>query len=218
MAKKQTDEKYKLTREDKRVKLYPDGKYRWVHEVNLWNNPTVIIDVWKVLMISMAIVGVFVNGIFILAGDYDWETFLNMLGLGMLMLIIITVLTLLGYLLYALLAKGKYVVLFIMDEKEVVHKQMPESVKVAKLIGNLNMLAGSGTGKIGMVGTGMLAKTRTSMNTTLSDVKLLKAQRWMNVIQVNETLNKNRVYVNSEDFDFVFNFLAEHCTKAKVKL
>ena len=33
---------------DNRVKLYPDGKYRWVYEVLMLKNPTILIDVFKV--------------------------------------------------------------------------------------------------------------------------------------------------------------------------
>lgn len=39
-----------------RVKLYPDGKYRWVYEVPMLKNPTILIDVFKVLGISFGIV------------------------------------------------------------------------------------------------------------------------------------------------------------------
>jgi len=39
----------------------------------------------------------------------------------------------------------------------------------------------------------------------------------MNLIKVNQLLNKNRIYVPEEDFDFVYDFLCQHCTKAKKK-
>jgi hypothetical protein len=35
------------------VRLYPDGKYRWVYEVNMLTNYSILFDVWKVLGISM---------------------------------------------------------------------------------------------------------------------------------------------------------------------
>ena len=44
---------------DNRVKLYPDGKYRWVYEVPMLKNPTILIDVFKVLGISFGIVWLF---------------------------------------------------------------------------------------------------------------------------------------------------------------
>jgi hypothetical protein len=46
-------------------------------------------------------------------------------------------------------------------------------------------------------------------------VKRIKARRRQNLIKVNQLLNKNRIFVPDEDFDFVYDFLCQHCTKAK---
>lgn len=198
-----------------RVMLCKDGKYRWIHEVNMFKNPSILLDVWKVLGITMLIVIVIVGFILVISGDLDVD---GMLGMGKAMLItaaIMAVLSIIGYLVYALIAGGKYIVLFTLDEKEVVHQQMPRSAKKGQIIGDLAILAGLATGRMGTIGTGMLAKSRTSMTTTLSDVKRLTPCPRMNMIKVNETLSKNRVYVCKEDFFLVYNFLCEHCMNAK---
>ena len=198
-----------------RVMLCKDGKYRWIHEVNMFKNPSILFDVWKVLGITMLIVIVIVGFILVISGDLDVD---GMLGMGKAMLItaaIMAVLSIIGYLVYALIAGGKYIVLFTLDEKEVVHQQMPRSAKKGQIIGDLAILAGLATGRMGTIGTGMLAKSRTSMTTTLSDVKRLMPCPRMNMIKVNETLSKNRVYVCKEDFFLVYNFLCEHCMNAK---
>ena len=198
-----------------RVMLCKDGKYRWIHEVNMFKNPSILFDVWKVLGITMLIVIVIVGFILVISGDLDVD---GMLGMGKAMLItaaIMAVLSIIGYLVYALIAGGKYIVLFTLDEKEVVHQQMPRSAKKGLIIGDLAILAGLATGRMGTIGTGMLAKSRTSMTTTLSDVKRLTPCPRMNMIKVNETLSKNRVYVCKEDFFLVYNFLCEHCMNAK---
>ena len=195
--------------------LCKDGKYRWIHEVNMFKNPSILFDVWKVLGITMLIVIVIVGFILVISGDLDVD---GMLGMGKAMLItaaIMAVLSIIGYLVYALIAGGKYIVLFTLDEKEVVHQQMPRSAKKGQIIGDLAILAGLATGRMGTIGTGMLAKSRTSMTTTLSDVKRLTPCPRMNMIKVNETLSKNRVYVCKEDFFLVYNFLCEHCMNAK---
>lgn len=207
----------KFTEKDKRVKLYPDGKYRWVYELNLLTNPTVFFDVWIVLAMSVFIIGIFMMGILFVTCDLDfsmlWDSLLN----GLIVLGFITALTVIGYIVYALIAGGKYVVLFIMDENEVVHKQMPKTVKTAQLIGKLAMFAGTIAGKPGVVGTGLLAKTHTSLNSNYKDVKKVSATRWMNLIKVEERFFKNRIYVNKEDFDFVFDYLCQHCPNATIK-
>lgn len=203
------------TEYDDRVKLYPDGKYRWVYEMNMLKNYSILFDVWKVFGISMIIIILIFAIISLFDGDFDLDSVSGMLiSIGVATLII-CVLSIIGYLVYAAISGWKYVVLFIMDEKEVVHQQMPKTVKKGQLIGDLTILLGGLAGRPGVVGTGLLAKARTSLSSTLADVKRLIPCRWMNLIKVNQLLSKNRVYVKDEDFDFVYNFLCEHCPKAK---
>lgn len=198
-----------------RVTLYPDGKYRWVYEMNLLKNPSVLFDLWWVFGITILIIAVLFIVFAIFDGDFGWDSISGMfLTLGIVTAIIF-VLSLLGYFVYAAISGWKYVVLFIMDENEVVHQQMPREVKKGQLIGDLTMLVGALAGRPGIVGTGLLAKSRSSMTSTLANVKRLVPCRWMNLIKVNQTFSKNRVYVTDEDFDFVYDFLCTHCTKAK---
>jgi len=65
------------------------------------------------------------------------------------------------------------------------------------------------------VGTGILAQSRMSMISTLADVERLIPCRRMNLIKVNQRFAKNRIYVNDEDFDFVYNFLLTNCKNLK---
>ena len=102
-----------------------------------------------------------------------------------------------------------------MDEKEVKHQQMSRQVKKAKVLGALTALAGAAGGRPGVVGSGILASTRFSSTSVLKNVARLIPCRRMNLIKVNQLLNKNRIYVPDEDFDFVYDFLCQHCTKAK---
>ena len=53
---------------DSRVTLYPDGKYRWVYEVPMLKNPSILFDVYWVLGISFGLVWL-LNVIFISCED-----------------------------------------------------------------------------------------------------------------------------------------------------
>ena len=196
------------------VQLYPDGKYRWVYEVNMLTNYSILFDVWKVLGISIGILVLLFVIIAIFDGDWSFDTLTGMASSLGIVVLVMLVLGLIGYFVYAAISGWKYAVLFIMDEKEVVHQQMPNMVKKGQLIGALTILAGLASGRPGVVGTGVLAQSRMSMISTLADVERLIPCRRMNLIKVNQRFAKNRIYVNDEDFDFVYNFLLTNCKKS----
>ena len=177
--------------------------------------PSILIDVYKVLGISFGIVWLF-NVIIIGCDDgltlkSLWDATSGFLALMGAFLII-------GYVAYVIVAwcyGWKYVVLFTLDEREVVHQQMPRQVKKAMLLGAHTAMVGGAAGKPGVVGTGLLAASRTSTTSVLADVARLVPCRRHHLIKVNQLLNKNRIFVPDEDFDFVYDFLCQHCPKAK---
>ena len=203
------------TQADSRVTLYPDGKYRWVYEVPMLKNPSILIDVYKVLGISFGIVWLF-NVLII--GCEDGYTLKGLWGITSGFLVLMGVFLVIGYIAYVIVAwcyGWKYVVLFTLDEKEVVHQQMPHQMKKAKVLGALTALVGAAAGKPGVMGSGILAASRSTSTSVLANVKSIKARRRLNLIKVNQLLNKNRVFVPDEDFDFVYDFLCQHCPNAK---
>jgi len=201
---------------DSHVTLYPDGKYRWVYEVHMLRNYSILIDVYKVLGISLAILMLFNLLLQACEGTLSLKE-IGSFSLQMLLIVggIMLVLGFLGYFLYAWISGWKYVALFILDEKEVVHQQMPREIKKAEAIGALTALAGILARRPGVVGAGLLSASRTTTTSVLANVKHVIPCRRMNLIKVNQLLNKNRVYVCDEDFDFVYQFLCDHCPNAE---
>ena len=200
---------------DSRVTLYPDGKYRWVYEVPMLKNPSILFDVYWVLGISFGLVWLFNV---LLIGCEDGFSLESLWGFTSGFLILMLVFAVIGYVAYVIVAwtyGWKYVVLFTLDEKEVVHQQMPHQMKKAKVLGALTALMGAAAGKPGVVGSGILASSRSTSTSVLANVKRIKARRRQNLIKVNQLLNKNRIFVPDEDFDFVYDFLCQHCPNAK---
>lgn len=193
-----------------------DGVYRWVYELKLLKNPTILFLLWKIF--GFILLGVFVLTMLFDMGnpDYWWDGFLTnlkvfaIIGAGMLAL------TLLGYLLYAAIMGGKYCVIFEMDENGVRHTQLPYQAKKAELIGNLTTIAGALAGNPTTVGIGLTSSARTSMYSDFSKVRRVKSSRMFNTIKVNELLEKNQVYAEKEDYDFVLGFICRHCKNAKL--
>lgn len=200
---------------DYRVKLYEDGKYHWMYELQLLKNPSVLFDVYKALGVTLGIVGCFFFLVQACSDGFRMDGFVIVLKIMGAMVGIMAVLGIFGYLLYAAIMGWKYTVLFTMDEKGLVHEQTTHAKKKVERIGTLTILSGAASGNPGTVGTGMLAANRTTMTSDFSSVKKVKAIRWMNTINVNELFGKNRVYVSDEDFDFVYNYISSHCPNAK---
>lgn len=202
---------------DSRVKLYPDGKYRWVYEVPMLKNPTILFDVYKVLGISFGIVWLF--NVLLISCE-DGLNLRNLWSFTTGFLILMLVFLVIGYVAYFIVAWSygwKYIVLFTLDEKEVVHQMMPRQIEKAKVLGALTALIGSVAGKPGVMGAGVLAASRSTSTSVLANVTRLVPRRRLHLIKVNQVLNKNRVFVPDEDFDFVYNFLCQHCPKAMKK-
>lgn len=196
------------------IRLCTDGKYRWVYKLSMLKNPTILLTVFKVF--AYIIVGGFlIFGFFLYVIHGDWAGLWGMAKATGLVLLIFLVLTFLGVVLVAIVYGGNYEVLFVMDEKEIAHIQVPQQFKKAQKLAAVTAMAGATGGSLSTAGAGLLAASRNASTSVFANVKRVKARRWLHVIKVNQLLNKNQVYVSSEDFDFVYNYIKEHCPKAK---
>lgn len=196
------------------VRLCKDGKYRWKYEMNMLTNPTIFLTVYKIFF--FVVLGMFlVFGFFIYVIHGDWEGLLGMARTMLLVMAIFLGLTVLGVLGVALLLRGKYIVHFEMDERQVVHKTEPKQYKKAQKMGAVTAMAGMARASFSTAGAGMLSATKSESVSVFSHVRKVKPRRWLHVIKVNELLEKNQVYVQSEDFDFVYDFIISHCPNLK---
>ena len=202
------------TYQGKEVRLCADGKYRWAYEMHLLKNPAIFLTVLKVMLISVGIVGLFMLVITAISGDLTMEWFRSWLKLMGIVLGIFLGLAIISILIMAAIL-GKYVVLFEMDEKEVVHIQMPRQVKKAEVVGLITALVGVMAKNPTTIGAGMLAASKSTSTSEFDKVRHVKARRRLNLIKVNQLFNKNQVYVADEDFDFVYNFIKTRCTNTR---
>ena len=187
-----------------------DGKFRWRYEMSLFKNLSIYFLIWKIFF--FIIMGMFlimmiadINQVYGTLAE-RWRNDVIMLGY---FLIGMTVITALGYIIYAALMGGKYIVDFEMDENGVWHRQAPAQAKKAKKIGAITAVAGALSGRASMVGTG-INSTQTEKYSDFKKVKNVKAYPNRHIIKVNAPFNKNQVYVCSEDFDFVLDYIKMH--------
>lgn len=199
------------------VTLCPDGKYRWYYELNMLKNPTILITVLKVMGISAGAVFLFVSIVDLISNGFDPEALLFSLKLLGIMAGIFFVLSLIAYFIVAAIYGFKYVVLFEMDEQQVRHIQCKKQFKKAEAIGWLTMLAGIAAGKPAIAALGMSTAVRSESTSEFENVRTVKIRPRRNVIHVNQLLNKNQVYAEKADFDFVADYIEKHCVNAKIK-
>jgi len=202
------------------VYLCPDGKYRWIYEYQMLKNPTVLITVMKVLLLSFGIVMGFMVLINLIGGDFRYWTTSDYLSFSRGILIFLLVILALGAVAYLVLGAvfgWSYQVLFTMDEDGVELRQMKKEFQKSQAIGWLTAAVGLATGNIGQVGTGILASTRNSSSSVFQHVRKVKSVRRRHVIYVNQLLGHNQVYAEAADFDFVEKYILDRCTNAKVK-
>ena len=204
------------TYKSKNITMCYDGKYRWVYELDMYKSPVIIKEVWRAMLVAGVIVLAILFAINIMDGDL-MET-LQFVGQAAAILFgIFLVLSIIGYLVFAYIIGGKYCVVFEMDEEGINHKQHDKHVKKSELVGAITVLAGLAGGNLSTVGTGILAASRTSMLTYFDDVKELEILPKEHLICLNETLSRNQVYAEDEDFAFVANYIKSHCRNAKVR-
>ena len=196
-----------------RDRLCTDGKYHWTFPMDMLRNPTIYLTVCKIFGIigAIAFVTAYIGSVF--RGDFSAIVEdLKYWGIAVLVFLAISFL---AYLIVASMYGWKYIVRFTMDEKGILHDQIPEQKKKAQSLGKAVSGAGVLRGSPGRMGQGFLVASHTSLSSDFSKVRSIKAFRLRATIKVNEPFAKNQVYTTPEDFDFVLKYIREHCPKVK---
>ncbi len=194
-----------------------DGVLRWVYEMSMWRNPTLIITIWKVILIGALAPALLV--FFLSLGDGDGflaALWIAVKIMGLVALIVTALLWLVAYPLVALLNGGRYCVVFEMDDTSVKHIQMQKQFKENQVLAMVTVLAGLVAGNVQTAGAGLLAGSKQSTVSQFTAVKSVVVHQKRHVIYVNENLSYNQVYASSADFDFVCDYILSRCKKAKV--
>ncbi len=198
------------------IYLCPDGKYRWTYELDMLKNPMILFTIWKIFGIVIVIMLLFSFVLAVFDGDVgSWFTdFLFTPGI-LIVPGIMLVLSLIGYFIVAAMYGWKYMVLFEMDDRGVIHHQMPKQFDKAQAMSWLTAAAGLVTGNLPAMGAGLLASAKTSSASDFLNVKKVIKKENYHTILVNEGIEKNQVYASDADYDFVWDYIVSRCSNAK---
>jgi hypothetical protein len=208
-----------------RVTLCPDGKYRWVYEVNLYRNPTILIDLIKAVVYIFLAMYVF---FFIYGWIDDWfrikslqDLLENLWGMAVpffWMMLFLVAVCIISYYIGARGSGGVYAAVFEMDGQGVLHAQMSSQVKKQQAVNAIAAMAGLVTDEPGLVASSILSSTFTAWKSDFTKVRKVKPVRRRDLIKVNELLTKNRIFVDApEDYEFVLDFIRQRCPRVKWK-
>lgn len=195
----------------KNIILCDDKKYRWVYEVNLFKDLSVLGIILKIFggIILFGILMCFISELF---GSHNY---MEVLKTGGIMFAIMFGLALIGYFVYAMIMGGKYCVIFTMDYEKITHEQQPKQVKKANVVADLLTFAGALSGNPTVVGVGM-SSSNAIMHTSFLEIKKITSLKKKNTIKLDSPMNHNRVFCEKEDFDFVWDYIKSHCKDAKI--
>ena len=195
-----------------RIQRCPDGKYRWSYEVNLWKNPSILLDLTKVF--GIILVGIWFLCVILVPlfkGHLRWHRVVDASTGFLWVVLAVAVLCLIGYVVSGIISGGRYAAFFVMDEETVSHQQMKKEVKRSQLIAAINMMMDADSSA-----PALLAAAQSPFITPFKKVRKIKALRRRHLIKVDELLTKNRIFVeNPEDYEFVLRYICERCPQAK---
>jgi hypothetical protein len=194
------------------VTLGEDGVLRWIYELNMWKNPTLLITLWKVLLLAALFPALLVSILRLTDGDGWAAASHSFVQVGGLVVAVVTGLLLLAYPLVAWLNGGKYCVIFEMDEVGIRHIHMRRQFKRSQVLALLTVIAGAASGSAQTAGAGLLAGSRRSLYTAFADVRSVYAIASRHVVHVASKLVHNQVYAEPADFAFVLAHI-----KARIK-
>ena len=190
------------------ILLCPDGVYRWTYEFSMYRNPAILFTVWKAVALSVGLVWLFAACLDLFENGFDAQGQLQTAGVFLLIFAGVGIVVGgLAYLVVAAVYGGKYCVVFEMDGRGVRHSQLPKQFKKAQVLGALAVLAGAAKGSFSAAGAGMLAASRSSMYTEFAKVRGGRLARKRSTIYLSEGLERNQIYTDPQDFDFVLSFV-----------
>lgn len=198
----------------KGITLDESGNYRWTYKLDMIKVPVLRNMIMKIIFFSCLGVGAFIGLINLIQGE-DLDVILTGGGILAIVGLVILAITFVVYYIVISIHGRYYTVDLLMNERGVEHIQSPEedaqSDKMKKLVFALELLNPDPA----TIGLAMAGKEH--MTSEYKDVKKVVAAHRYGLIKVHNTLQQNHIYAYPEQYEFVWNYITQHCPNAKIK-
>ena len=186
--------------------------------MDMLKNPTILFTVWKVLGIAFGVVALFIFIVDLFQGVItNVSDLLPAMKVILILIPVFFVISIISYLILAATFGWKYFVLFEMTDEYVKHIPSPKQFKKAQALNWLTVMVGAMAHNPTVMGSGMLAGAKAASTSEFKNVEFIRVRRKFHTIHVDQLLDKNQVYCEDADFDFVEKFIKERCVKAKIR-
>jgi hypothetical protein len=193
-------------------RLCDDGVYRWVYVYDLWKNYTVILEIEKIFILT-AMVIMIIQGLLGIREKGIVKRLISAAQEAGVILAVMTGLLLISYPIYCLLSKGKYCVLFEMDDRSIMHTRMEKKVEKEDLVEWLWAANEILDSRLLSTGLSIATASEASIETVFADVRKVTVSRKGKTITLRCRITRNQVYVPDDRFEFIRDFILERCPK-----
>ena len=191
------------------------GVWFWVYKLPMYQNFAILRTYLKAMGICLFLIFAFIAFLFVKDGNAVSEL-LTLLGIFVGVFAAVALISVLCYLGVAKLFGGYYVHIFKMDENSITLSRSSAQDRIAEAIGAFAAASGAVGNNPGLVIAGLAQNSSEIVSTKFGDVISLKFDRQHGEIRVHSFLTWYSVFVSREDFDFVAEYMRNHCEKARI--
>ena len=193
------------------------GAYHWVYHMDMMRNPVPLFTIMKIFFFIYLGIGVLTGGYALIDGAEPMDALkafaVPALGINAFFVVI----SLIAWFILMATRGGRYVFEFLRTEDKVVTLQTHEERKKAQKLAKFTFVLGLLDGNLSTMGVGMAAAAGSAFTSNYTDVKAVIAKRRQDLIKVNNVLQRNTIYAEPHQYEFVWNYITSHCPNAKIK-
>ena len=193
-----------------------NGNYIWDYKLDLNKNKNIFILVMKILTLIFVFIVVAVSCIALFNHSFSWDSFIFFIKICIPSFLLVYLIGFISYWIYSKKLKGEYNVTFVMNEKGIKHIPHEREREYMEDVGKASMLIGGMTNNLGTAGSGLYMATLQEVYSDFNKVVIIKTDRKHDLINVNYLTLNNQVYATKDDYDFVLDYIVNHCPNAKV--
>lgn len=203
------------TRETTRLFKDDRGVYHWVYRLPMFRNFSILRTILKAMMLCFLVV-LAIPAYILIKNDFHLDDMWLAFGIPALVCVIVLIIAVLCYFLVAWIYGGYYVGIYAMDEEKIAVYQPRDQAEKNQIIGLFSAAAGALDGNWGLVAVGVGLGGALVVETPFAKIRSLKIFPHLNEIRIHSFLTWYTIYVCSEDFELVAEYMESRSVNARI--